>query len=119
MLNAEQFPGSIRIDELADEVERFATRTTKAGADLGPALGDRKRVDSAARAEPHRCVDRRKGNRRRLVLSRTRTARSGRRSRMRPMRRLGLQELVRELAEWRLTEYLDRVQTQTRRRSRR
>ena len=42
MLNADAFPGSIGIDELADEVERLATRTTKAGADLGAALSDRK-----------------------------------------------------------------------------
>ncbi len=44
MLNANAFPGSIGIDALADEVERLATRTTKAGADLGAALGDRRSV---------------------------------------------------------------------------
>ena len=35
MIDAERFPGSIPIDELARQVERLATRTTRAGADLG------------------------------------------------------------------------------------
>jgi hypothetical protein len=41
MLNAGAFPGSIKIDALADEVQRIATRTTRAAEDLGAALEDR------------------------------------------------------------------------------
>ena len=35
MIDAVRFPGSIAIDDLAHHVERLATRTTRAGADLG------------------------------------------------------------------------------------
>jgi hypothetical protein len=42
MLNADRFPGSISINDLADYVAQLATRTTRASADLGSALNDRK-----------------------------------------------------------------------------
>jgi superfamily II DNA or RNA helicase/diadenosine tetraphosphate (Ap4A) HIT family hydrolase len=42
MLNTEKFPGSIDVNELAEHVEEFASRTTRAAEDLEPALRDRK-----------------------------------------------------------------------------
>src|SRR5262249_29671717 len=42
MLNADKFPGSIGVDELADHVAQLATRTVRVSSDIGPALNDRK-----------------------------------------------------------------------------
>jgi hypothetical protein len=42
MIDAEQFPGAMAIDDLARAVERLAARTTGAGADIGSALSDRR-----------------------------------------------------------------------------
>ena len=108
MLNAEQFPGSIAIDELADQVERLATRTTRAGADLGSALSDRKALIRLLEQNPIAAWAGGKGTGG-VSYSPTRTARFRRRSTSTPDAAAALQELVRELAEWRLTEYLDRA----------
>ena len=51
MLNADRFPGSIGIDELADQVERLATRTTRAGSRPGIGAQRPEGADPAARAE--------------------------------------------------------------------
>ena len=108
MINADRFPGSIAIDELASEVERLATRTTRAGADLGQALGDRPALIRLLEQNP---VAAWAGGRGTGGVSyfaydsgtfkttfNAGSAASG-----------AVQELARELAEWRLAEYLDRV----------
>jgi hypothetical protein len=111
MLNANRFPGAIQIDDLADEVERIATRTTKAGADLSLALGHRKALIRLLEQNPVAAWTGGKGTGgvsyfeyAQGILRTTFTVDTG----VGP----ALQELVRELAEWRLTEYLDRAQTQ-------
>ena len=112
MLNANAFPGSIGIDELADEVERLATRTTKAGADLGAALSDRKALIRLLEQNPIAAWTGGKGTGGVSYFAyEDRTFRTT--FNVEPSAVAGLQELVRELAEWRLTEYLDRLQTQT------
>lgn len=111
MLNAGKFPGAIGIDELADHVQRLATRTMKAGADLGPALDDRKALTRLLEQNP---LDAWAGGKGTGGVSYF-TYRDGTFSTtftVDPRDAAALQEFVRELAEWRLTEYLDRSQTQ-------
>jgi superfamily II DNA or RNA helicase len=112
MLNANAFPGSIGIEALADEVERLATRTTKAGADLGAALGDRKSLIRLLEQNPIAAWVGGKGTAGVSYFAyEDRTFQTT--MNVEPGGVAGLQELVRELAEWRLTEYLDRAQSQT------
>jgi len=112
MLNANAFPGSIGIDALADEVERLATRTTKAAADLSPALGDRKALVRLLEQNPIAAWAGGKGTAGVSYFAyEDRQFRST--MNVQSAAVAGLQELVRELAEWRLTEYLDRAQAQT------
>ena len=59
MLNEDRFPGSIGINDLADHVEQLATRTTRASADLGSALNDRKTLIGLLEQNPGRGVGRR------------------------------------------------------------
>lgn len=112
MLNADRFPGSITIDELADEVERFATRTMKAGADLGLALNDRRALIRLLEQNPIAAWVGGRGTGGSSYFAYENGSFS---TTLRADIEIApaLQELVRELAEWRLTEYLDRAQTQT------
>ena len=109
MMNAERFPGSIAIDDLARQVERLATRTTRVGEDIGPSLRDSRALIRLLEQNP---VAAWAGGRGTGGVSyfayengtfRTTFADTTDKA-------AALQELVRELAEWRLAEYLDRVQ---------
>jgi superfamily II DNA or RNA helicase/HKD family nuclease/diadenosine tetraphosphate (Ap4A) HIT family hydrolase len=111
MLNADKFPGSITIDELADEVERLATRTTNVGADLEPALGDRRALVRLLEQNPIAAWVGGKGTGGVSYFA-SADGRFSTRFETDPEIMLALQELVRELAEWRLMEYLDRSGTQ-------
>lgn len=111
MLNADKFPGSVGVDVLADQVAQLATRTTKASADIGRALNDRKTLIRLIEQNPIAAWVGGKGTAgvsyfdyRDQVFQTTFTAEADTAP--------ALQELVRELAEWRLTEYLDRAQNQ-------
>ena len=112
MLNADGFPGSIGINDLADHVAQLATRTTRASADLGSALSDRKALIRLLEQNPIAAWAGGKGTAgvsyfsyRDEAFQTTFT--------VEPDSAPALQEMVRELAEWRLTEYLDRARTQT------
>ena len=89
-------------------MERFASRTTKTGADLGPALGDRKALIRLLEQNPIAAWTGGKGT---GGVSYFAYADGTFRTTFTvdPAAAPGLQELVRELAEWRLTEYLDRA----------
>ena len=78
--DADSFPGSIGIDELADEVQRLREPDHEGGRRSWYCASRQAGVDSAARAEPHRRVDWWARNGRRFLLRVSRTARSGRRS---------------------------------------
>jgi superfamily II DNA or RNA helicase/diadenosine tetraphosphate (Ap4A) HIT family hydrolase len=112
MLNADAFPGSIGIETLAEHVERLATLTTKAGADIGAALGDRRALIRLLEQNPIAAWTGGRGTGGVAYFSyedrvfKTTMA-------VRETAIGGLRELVRELAEWRLTQYLDRVEVQT------
>jgi superfamily II DNA or RNA helicase/HKD family nuclease/diadenosine tetraphosphate (Ap4A) HIT family hydrolase len=112
MLNAGAFPGSIGIDTLAEEVARIAARTVRAAEDLGAALGDRPALIRLLDRNP---IDAWTGGRGTGGVPYF--AYVNREFRVTfdvaPNAVSGLQELVRELAEWRLTEYLDRTRKQT------
>ena len=111
MLNADKCSGSITIDELAEEVERLANRTAKAGADLGPALADSKTLLRLLEQHPIAAWVGGKGTGGVSYFVYT----DGRFSTTFETNQEiapALQELVRELTEWRLTAHLDRVQTQ-------
>ena len=101
MLNADRFPA--RSASTSWPTRSSGSRLGRRGQVriLGSSLGDRKALDQAARAEPHRRMGRRKGHRRRLVLPY-----AGRHFQttfdVEPGDGAALQELVRELAEWRL-----------------
>lgn len=112
MLNADRFPGSIPITDLADHVAQIATRTTRAAADLGSALNDRKALIRLLEQNPLAAWAGGKGTAgvsyfsyRDEVFQTTFSVEQGSAP--------AFQEMVRELAEWRLTEYLDRARTQT------
>jgi len=112
MLNADRFPGSIDINDLADHVAQLASRTTRASADVGSALNDRKALIRLLEQNPLAAWVGGKGtagvsyfNYRDETFQTTFT--------VEPDWAPALQEMVRELAEWRLTEYLDRARTQT------
>jgi hypothetical protein len=111
MLNADRFPGAIAVDDLAGQVERLATRTAKAGADLSLSLGDRKALIRLLEQNPIAAWT---GGRGTGGVSYFDYAQGLFRTSFNvdPAVGPGLQELVRELADWRLTEYLDRAETQ-------
>jgi len=112
MLNADSFPGSIHIDQLAAHVARLATRTKMASTDIGSALEDRNALIRLLEQNPIAAWVGGKGTGGVSYFSyqdkmfQTTFAVD---ADVAP----ALQELVRELAEWRLIEYLDRARKQT------
>jgi hypothetical protein len=112
MINADRFPGAIAIDELVGQVERLATRTTRLGEDVGPTLLDRPQLVRLLEQNPIAAWIGGRGTGgvsyfayEGRVFKTTFTAA--------PDAGAVLQELVRELAEWRLAEYLDRAERAT------
>jgi hypothetical protein len=107
MINAGYFPGEITLEALADEVERLAGRTTRVAHDLEVHLGDRRALLAALAKNPIEAWVGGKGTGDVAYFAyeagvfRTTFDEPG-------SGREALQELVREVAEWRLTEYLDR-----------
>ena len=108
MLNADQLPGQIGIEQLADEVERFAGRTRRVADDLGVHLDDRRALVRSLEQNPVAAWTGGAGTggvayfgyEDGVFRSAFDEAEQGRGA---------LQEMVRELAEWRLAEYLDRA----------
>jgi hypothetical protein len=112
MLNADKFPGAIGIDDLAHHVTQLATRTTRASVDLGSTLEDRKALIRLLEQNPLAAWAGGRGTGGvsyfkydDKVFQTT--------FRVDPDAVPAFQEMVRELAEWRLAEYLDRAGTQT------
>jgi superfamily II DNA or RNA helicase/diadenosine tetraphosphate (Ap4A) HIT family hydrolase len=109
MLNVDQFPGAILIDELANDFSRLARRNATLRADVGDALED---AESLRRLLEKNPIDAWAGGKGTGDQSFFRY--DGREFRatfdVAPSEREPFQELVRELADWRLGEYLDRHQ---------
>jgi superfamily II DNA or RNA helicase/diadenosine tetraphosphate (Ap4A) HIT family hydrolase len=107
MLNADSFPGSLDLDALAAGVRRIATRSAALAADLGAALDTERELHRLLVENPIAAWTGGKGT---GGVSYFRFE-NGAFSTLSPLEGAGreaLQELVRELADWRLAEYLDR-----------
>lgn len=107
MLNEDAFPGEVPVDTLAEAFARLARRSAQTRQDVGPALEDPAALRQLLLQNPIEAwaggrgtggdayfeLD---GERFRSLLA------------VPAAQRAALQELTRELAEWRLAEYLDR-----------
>jgi len=107
MLNANQVPGSLRLNELAQQVARLTEHYPKLAADVGSALNSLPALEAMLVRNPIAAWVGGKGTGGRSyfaydggMLSMT--------TNVSPENREGFQELVRELVDWRLAEYLDR-----------
>jgi hypothetical protein len=108
MLDAERFPGEIGIDELSASVRKIARRSASLQRDFSVSLED----EAALRAYLERnpidawCGGKGTGGRSFFGYEGERFSTTFKTA---PERRAALSALVRELAEWRLAEYLDRA----------
>ena len=112
MLNENALPGGILIDRLCDAVARLVRRSAQLRQDVGPALDQPRELRqlliqnpiaawTGGRGTGDEAYFRLEGEQFSTVLSATGTSRAA------------LQELIRELADWRLAEYLDRPASQS------
>ena len=103
MLNAGRFPGRIAVADLAKEVRKLASRTVRAGADLGPALEDPQALIQLLEKNP---IDAWTGGRgtRDVIYFEYSDGEFRTKFDVRPELVPAFQEIVRELAEWRLAE---------------
>jgi len=109
MIDADRFPGSIPIADLATYVEHLASRTARVHDDVGSAVNRQSALIRLLEQNPIAAWTAGRGTGgvsyfayEGGVFSTTFAEAS--------LSKAALQELVRELAEWRLAQYLDRVQ---------
>lgn len=108
MLDENAFPGSISIHALANAFARLAGRSAVLRQDVGPALNDRPSLIRLLETNPINAWVGGRGTKGRSYF----TYEGGKFSTLNvitPEQRAAFQELVRELAEWRLAEYLSRT----------
>ena len=107
MLNADQVPGSLRLNELAQQVVRITEHYPKLASDVGGALSSPSALESMLVKNP---INAWVGGR--STAGRTYFAFDNKVFSMTITvaleNREALQELVREVVDWRLAEYLDR-----------
>jgi hypothetical protein len=108
MLNRDRFPGEISVGELVDRFSEMAERSAKLEGGVGPALASRETLQELIENNPVKAWGEGRGtggaaffDYRDGVFSSTIDVSAEERE--------GLQELVRELVEWRLAEYLQRA----------
>ncbi len=103
MLSLDRFPGSVSLAELSAELARLASRSARLRADVSVPLEDARALRELVRKNPVQAWTDKKAPFFRLVGERFETLfqASG-------DTRAGLQELAREILDWRLAEYLDR-----------
>ncbi len=106
-LNRDAFPGEISVEDLTKAVERLARRSAALQADLGPSSGDRAALIRHLEKNPIEAWTGGKGTGGSLFFEyRNGVFRST--FEVTSNEREPFQELVRELADWRLAEYLSR-----------
>jgi superfamily II DNA or RNA helicase/diadenosine tetraphosphate (Ap4A) HIT family hydrolase/HKD family nuclease len=113
MLNEDRFPGEITLEELTEAVLALASRNHRLREDLGPSSETPEALQAHLERNPIEAWTGGRGtggtpyfayeNRvfRSLLTNET------------PTERAALQELTRELADWRLAEYVERLDRQT------
>jgi superfamily II DNA or RNA helicase len=107
MLDENAFPGSISIENMADSFARLAGRSAALRQDVGAALTDRKGLIRLLETNPVNAWTGGRGTGRQAYFSYQDGAFISRIS-IAPELRDVFQELVRELADWRLADYLSR-----------
>lgn len=107
LLDEDQFPGSLSIDDLERGFRRQAERSAKLRQDVGPALADQARLIRMLETNPiHAWTGGDDTNRKTFFMYRER--RFATKFALAPELRSAFQDLTRELADWRLAEYLSR-----------
>ncbi len=109
MVNEDAFPGSIGIAELADAFSRLAMRSAILRSDVGPSLNSRADLIRLMESNPIQAWTEGRGTGGKSHFSYEDRRFSFRFSIPLDMRE-ALQELVRELTEWRLAVYLSRTE---------
>ncbi len=107
MLNEDAFPGEISLDRLCEAVARLARRSAQLRQDVGPALDQPKELRQLLIQNPIAAWTGGRGTGGETYFRLNGEQFSSTLSAAGPMR-AALQELTRELADWRLAEYLDR-----------
>jgi superfamily II DNA or RNA helicase/HKD family nuclease/diadenosine tetraphosphate (Ap4A) HIT family hydrolase len=108
MLNRDKFPGEISVEDLMDGFTEMARRSAKLKEDIGPDLLSRKELQRLLEDNPVKAWVEGKGTGGAAFFDyRDGVFRST--LEVSEARREDLQELVRELVEWRLAEYLQRA----------
>jgi hypothetical protein len=108
MLNRDKLPGDIAIDDLTQEFRRVASRSETLRADVGPALDRDSDLKKLIEKNPVEAWSGGKGTGARAFFAWDgMNFRSDLAAEMKELR-ADFQNLVRELVDWRLTEYLDR-----------
>ena len=107
MLNADAIPGAIAIDSLVDGFSRIATRSMRLREDVGSALDDTRALRTLIEKNP---IDAWIGGRGTggVAYFEYRDGSLRFTPEVAPELRTPLQELIREIADWRLAQYLDR-----------
>jgi len=107
MLNENALPGSISVEDLADSFARLARRSAVLRQDVGPAINERKDLIRLLETNPIEAWTGGRGTGSRAYFT-YQDGRFSTRGSIDAALREPFQELVRELAEWRLAEYLSR-----------
>jgi hypothetical protein len=107
MLNRDQFPGSLSVTDLANEVALIGQRDARIGADFGDSLNNQRELQSLLKRNP---IDawvsgRGTGGTRYFSFE---SDRFSSQIDMPAAEVKAVQELTREIVDWRLSEYLDR-----------
>lgn len=111
MIGKDAFPGGIALDRLTEDVARRARRSAVLAAELGPALGDEQRLKTLLLENPIAAWARGKGMGGTAYfvleggqfLSLVECPKEAKEP---------LREFARELCEWRLVQYLERLQSE-------
>jgi superfamily II DNA or RNA helicase/diadenosine tetraphosphate (Ap4A) HIT family hydrolase len=107
LLDEDQFPGSLSIEVLEKSFRRRAERSAKLRMDVGPALADPGKLTRMLEVNPINAWTG-DGNSNRKTFFSYRDRNFASKMTLAAELRNAFQELVRELADWRLAEYLDR-----------
>lgn len=110
MLNADAFPGEIGIDALVSGVRSLTTRQSHVAADFGSALATDRSLRSYLERNPIAAWAPGKDSQSETFFSYENGVFASV-VQADPSLRVALQELTREIAEWRLAEYFDRPTT--------